>query len=81
MTIKEQSNPTLQATKLLTTGNEGLHDTIQTLNSIHAGEHDGSDVERQLRHVAHNLNCLRNLLIEQMCRPKKAISIPSEKRQ
>lgn len=54
---------------ILTTTNESLQDAIATLKSIHDGEYDANDAEKQLRKLTHNLNCLRNLLIHSMYKP------------
>ena len=53
--------PTEPQRPLYTTNNEGLGNDIATLKSIFDGEYVAFDVEKQLRHVAHNLGILLSL--------------------
>lgn len=56
--------------QILTTTNESLQNAIATLNSIYDGEYDAHHTEKELRHLTHNLTCLRNLLIQTMYSPQ-----------
>lgn len=51
---------------LFTTRNKRLSRAIDALQDIHDGECDGHNVVTQLKRIAHNLICLRTLLIKNM---------------
>ncbi len=64
MPTNKAKTPIIVEHEIFTTRNRGLCDAQITLGEIFCGHYDPHDTAKLLKHVAHNLECLRNLLIE-----------------